>query len=489
MSRSSRTVQCARCGAEVVAHDAAGVEFRCPACAAVAIATDGKERLRPGRRGDLRRRREIDLSRFAIDRDGPDLFVSWRWSRLAGAAALVAAGVAGYFAFGFVATLRQSAVARGGWTELAIDHYVMPLGATAVTLFLAHLGVSALLNRTELAVHGGTLHAWHGPVPTPYRSRRVPLDDLDELRVYRKVKTSDGDEHVSFELHAVLKNGRWVRLIADEKRRDVPQAMKTLLSAHIADLANPRVSGDPGGRRGEPAEASEAPVTGAITLGCPKCGGTLAPPPERAEMRCRFCRAKVPVPAEVRRALGLRPARTHDRARFRATFTAKKEEDRLIFTAGWVRWAGWLALKLAAAPLLLGLLWIGSLIWFEGELLWFLPAGGLAAIGAAGGYVGLCYLWNRTTVAVDFEQVRVTHAPLPWRRSLPLPTSKIKQLVVRELRDYQGRADERYYELQALSHHGAALTLFGEIPDREALETLEYLIESRLGIVDEAVRG
>ena len=115
-----------------------------------------------------------------------------------------------------------------------------------------------------------------------------------------------------------------------------------------------------------------------------------------------------------------------------------------------------------------------------------LPAG----LGLLVGYVGVCYARNRTEVVVDAEAVRIWHGPLPWRNRKPLPTAGLTQFVVRK-NSYWSPSDESdvRWDLLALSHYGANQTLFSEINDREALETVEHLIERRLKIVDQAVRG
>ncbi|MEM9702613.1 MAG: hypothetical protein AAF907_09230, partial [Planctomycetota bacterium] len=445
-----------------------------------------------GQRGDLVRRREIDLARFFIDRDGPDLYVSWRRNRLVGAGL---AAVSAFF-IGLIvvvaALLRGQVAARGGWDALPVESWLI-LALPAIPALLAAYPAAALLwNRSEIAVHDGSLHAWHGPVPTfPVGTRRVPLSDVTELEVTMRVHRRENSTTYSYDLQAVREDGRPVRLIVGESSDAVPRAIKRLLEAHLAETTAGRIPAAPA----EAVEERDEPRSpaGALTLICPRCGGTLVPPPERAEIRCSHCTARVPVPRSVRRALRLRPARRRDKARFRATFDAQKEGDRLIFHAAWPPPIGRALLGLAGG--------IGGLVlilWFFGLyspavlaggfpasiLLALLPIGGLWA-----GYVGLCYLVNRTTTRVDETRVRVSDGPLPWRPTRTLDTTAITQFVVREEPRNPLRPGEPYFELQALSHHGAALTVFGEIADREALETLESLIENRLGLVDQAVRN
>ena len=45
------------------------------------------------------------------------------------------------------------------------------------------------------------------------------------------------------------------------------------------------------------------------------------------------------------------------------------------------------------------------------------------------------------------------------------------------------------FSLIAVSRHGANLTLFGAVPDRDASEASEGLLETRLDLTDAAVHG
>ena len=483
---SRPTTRCETCGAAV--RSAGAVESRCPFCKAVAVRTGGAP-LKVGERGELVRRRELNLSKFTVDRRGADLSVRWRWSRARGVGMLlVAAFLTAVFydhaEFGW--RLLTDPAGRGGGSWEGIAFGLAPLAVPALLIYGAF---TSLFNRTELAVRDRTLRSWHGPIPI-YRGRRVPVDELRELRVKRVVHETKNAISVYYELHAVRTNGRAVKLILHKKDRRIPLAVKDLLDAHLGFAGPPAPAR---GRAGPDDAAGDRPR---ITLTCPRCGGTLDPPPERAELRCRFCGAKVPIPEAVVTSLGLAPARVHDRGRFRKTFSAHKRDGVMTFAADRDRAAGAIGLKIAAALLAIGAVGLGGVAagaaTFDWELglisvavaIFLLPT----AAGAAVFYLSLCELWNRTTVTIDRSFVRVRHGPLPWPRPAPLPTAKVTQFVVRRDDQWSEKNDPRF-ELAALADYGATLVLFRKIADREALETLEHVVEARLGIVDRAVRG
>ena len=360
---SAPTTCCEQCGASFAAP-AGGPETLCPFCSAAAVETGGPP-VATGRRGDLIRRREIDLARFTVDRQGADLHVSWRWDRVQGVFAVAVAAFCAWLTGAFERDVVRSILAgevfsgdfppRGGWFL-----------AVALPLFILYSAVALLINRTEFAVCAGELRTWYGPVPF-FRSRRLPVADVRGFKVER-VRSDDND---TYELHAVRRSGRDVKLIVGENSRDVPQAIRSLLTAHFRAIgafpvAPPKPS--PRAKSAGSAKSAAAPGRAAkVTLICPRCVGTLDPPPERAELRCRFCDADVPVPDAVVTALGLRPARVHHQARFERTFASREQGDVLIVSAGWDRGVGWTVAKIGVGLIAAGLTALAAVWWFGGE--------------------------------------------------------------------------------------------------------------------------
>jgi hypothetical protein len=108
----------------------------------------------------------------------------------------------------------------------------------------------------------------------------------------------------------------------------------------------------------------------------------------------------------------------------------------------------------------------------------------LCILGMLGGvYLALVYLINRTTLVVDKKGLTVTHGPLPFRPSITIPRSELRQLFVRI-------ESTRHitYSLCAKTNDGTHVLINGSNNPLE-LRRIEVLIEDRLGIVDEPVSG
>lgn len=479
------TNQCPQCGVTVVTSSRTA-EFRCPCCDATTIDLGASE-IRKGQRGDLVRRRNLDLSRFIIEKRETDLFVRWNWSRAKGVLGFVIlAIVIGFFSSGMFGLIRLD---LSLWKAPDLFNSLFTLGALVTVAGLFHAALCSCFNRTEIAFSNSELQVWHGPIPCRWQTR-VPLRELDHFDVYRKVTESDGQPDVSYELHAVCHDGRILRLIRHESQATLPKAMQSLLTAHLTALRNPASTAAETMAVVSPPPTKDSTAANRITLICPKCAGTLDPPPERAELRCRHCGADVPIPVELQRQLGLDPSREHNEERVRATFTVRKNGDTLFFAANWDRGVTRMLFKLSGALVAISLLGIGLTWNFEGSLLPYALSLIPLAAGLVFAYIAVCYKYNRTEVSVDSTSLRIWHGPLPWRQPRVLPTRELTQFLVRK-NPYWSSSDKSdiRWDLLTISHYGANQIVFSEIKDRKALEGIEYLIEQRLKIVDQAVRG
>lgn len=486
------TNRCPQCGVNVVTSKSEP-EFRCPCCDATTVVLSG-EATRKGERGDLVRRKDLDLSRFTIEKDGTSLFVSWKWSRGKAVLGLVITAVlVGISGSGvFSVSESWSRISQFDFSKLDFGNLItllVALGPLVMVAGLVHVSLCCLVNRTEIAFGSDELLVWHGPIPSQ-KQTRIPVRDLERFDVHRKVTRRNDSDDISYELHAIRSDGRILRLIKREDTATLPKAVSILLTSHFHTV-QPLTVPLPSVLTAIAEDSSDADLEQPkITLTCPRCAGTLDPPPERAELRCRHCGADVPIPIEVQAQLGLDPPRRHSKERLRSAFSLRKQGDTIFFAADWDRTVAGLLLKIVIMLLGIGLIGAALIWYFEGSLL----AYALCLIPIAGGlvlgYIAVCYRFNRTEVLIDTNSLRIWHGPLPWRKPRPLPTTQITQFVVRQ-NSYWSTSDNTdvRWDLLALSHYGANQTLFSEIKDREALETVEYLIEERLRIVDQAVRG
>ena len=485
------TIQCPQCGVTVVTSKR-GPEFRCPCCDATTIDLDG-ERTRKGQRGNLVRRRNLDLSRFTVEKRGTELFVRWNWNRGKGVLGLIILVVLlGFFGGGtleFLNNVRAGGISFGDFTLTVpnLIDVVFAIGPPLIAVGLLHATLCCFFNRTEIVFGSNALRVWHGPIPC-WPQSLIPAADLDRFTVHKKITGSGDNRDVSYELHAVRSDGRILRIIRNEDQATLPKAMDTLLTAHLNALRQPERSAVREALVDSVSSESTA-SSSRITLTCPNCAGALDPPPERAELRCRHCGADVPIPVEVQQQLGLDPPRNHDEDRMRDSFTVRDQGATLFVAADWDRGVPRFLFKIVGVLLAVGLLGTTLTWYFEWAPVMFvlslIPLSG----GMALGYIALGYSCNRTEVSVDSTSLRIWHGPLPWRQPRILSAQDLTQFLVRK-NSYWSPSDESdlRWDLLAISHYGANQTVFSEMNDRAALETVEHLIEERLKIVDEAVR-
>ena len=107
------------------------------------------------------------------------------------------------------------------------------------------------------------------------------------------------------------------------------------------------------------------------------------------------------------------------------------------------------------------------------------------AIGVSFTYATLCGFVNRTRIKVESGVLSIAHGPLPWSRNRKLAVENLRQLYCEEI---VGRKGSRRYRLNALLTNGEKAPLLTGLTAPGALY-LEELLETRLGIPDEAVAG
>ena len=490
--RAGRTVRCGRCGSAVPAHDEHAAEFRCPACGAVTVAGAGGP-VGEGRRGDLVRHHGLDLTRFTVTGTDRDLRVSWR-PTTEGAFAFATAGF-----FGAIPLLVFGATGAV-LLPRPLGRVVFP-GVLAATVWLfvrTVYGTAArLVNRATLTVADGVLTVKTRPLPTRCGGP-VRLADVAKVRTTLSgAATSGGVTTVLGGLTvacAESAGGATRVLLRRDSAENIGGIASLLEALRGARPAHPRRVPPPA----PPAPATPAPAESAaggpagpapVTLSCPKCAGTLLPPPERAELTCPYCGTVVRAPGPVAAALGLRPARTRDRARFREAFVTRRDGRDLLVTAARPRGGSWGRAAGGGGAGVLALGVAAALAWSGGAVLHGLVAAAVGAGLAGGGVRELRHLLNVTTLRVGRDALTMTHRPVPVLPApRPLPRRDLAQLVVRANGDLGVEPADRF-SLIAVSRHGANLTLFGAVPTRDAAETLEGLLEVRLGLTDAAVRG
>ena len=480
-------VRCSQCGSRIV--EPPGVDqVECPFCQATTLLVPTKASAAEARK--LKRNRSVDLSKFTIDLDGPDLEMWWGWDRLKGVASIPLAGVIGWFASIYL----QPAI----WSNDRVEWVPLLYGLIPFTLAigLGYTGLALLLNRTTIAIRHRILQTSHGPLPY-YLHKRIPLASLQELQVHREMsKDSDGKVSVEYQLLAHTNLGHSIKLIRHENSAEVPTAVKSVLEAHICRLSERPTKGVKQSK--QKANRNTSRRRRKVVLVCPQCGGLIPPPRNITSSKCRYCGAELTIPDEVWESLGLHPPRRRNITHKPVTFVLRHEGKSLTISAGWNP-EGCRGL-LTVAVILLVIVTIGFLFtfWSENWSVSELAKGGtlcislpllLVGVGAfAIAYLALCFLVNRTVVKIDASQIRVWNGPFPLKRNTQLPTEKIIQISIHRHRGPNTRKTPCYH-LDAISDYGGTLELFFDQPELKGLETIERLIERRLNLADRFVEG
>lgn len=111
------------------------------------------------------------------------------------------------------------------------------------------------------------------------------------------------------------------------------------------------------------------------------------------------------------------------------------------------------------------------------------------AVGVGLTYATLAGFLNTTTIAVERRELRVSHAPLPWRGAVKLESSSIDQLFCK-LRLHRNKRGHSYtYEVWMSSRDSRSRKLVSGLPDPEQALFIEQQVERALGLADRVMPG
>lgn len=207
---------CESCGAQIQAEDmnlATGLA-KCRSCHAILNFAEKLGTAVPGP-GDCVPRKRPPVprpERFRLEETGNDLRVTWRW-----------------FSWGFLFLLAFCIA----WDSFLVFWYVMAFGMGAPWIFkvfpvlhlavgvgLTYFTVAGFLNRTVLELTPEVLTVWHGPVPWPGNITLPTLDMTQFYCVEDLPRARHGRPHLTFQLCALLNDGRKVKLLTGIDERD-----------------------------------------------------------------------------------------------------------------------------------------------------------------------------------------------------------------------------------------------------------------------------
>jgi len=163
----------------------------------------------PGGSQPKRARPEVPLpAKFTISRSSMGLEVLWRWwsPRYIFLALFCLAWDS------FLAVWYLGVFTRGLGPETLLSA-VFPLIHVAAGVGITYSTAAGFLNRTRLGVQSGVLSIRHGPLPWG-GNQDISTAQLDQLYCKRCMRQNKGSTTVTFELHAVLGDGRQRKLIS-----------------------------------------------------------------------------------------------------------------------------------------------------------------------------------------------------------------------------------------------------------------------------------
>ncbi len=101
-------------------------------------------------------------------------------------------------------------------------------------------------------------------------------------------------------------------------------------------------------------------------------------------------------------------------------------------------------------------------------------------------YYTLCGFVNRTLIRVSFENLSVSHEPLPWFGKRNIAVHDIKQLYCQQ---HKGNKGSLSYSVNVITNDFTKIRLISGLGDSTQARFIEETVEKRLNITDEAVEG
>lgn len=208
-------LNCEVCGAALRAEDVRLdiAVAKCHVCNAVYDLSGRKARglSLPTREKALSRPKAALPSRFQVEEDGQTTRISWRWLSIQHV----------FMAFfclawdSFLAVWYGAALSTENTPLIAL---IFPIAHLAVGVGLTYSTLAGFLNRTRIEVNRVRLTIRHGPLPWG-GNQELPGRDLKQLYGVEVSRTSKGNTTRTYDLMALDREGRQVKLLSglDEK--------------------------------------------------------------------------------------------------------------------------------------------------------------------------------------------------------------------------------------------------------------------------------
>lgn len=101
-------------------------------------------------------------------------------------------------------------------------------------------------------------------------------------------------------------------------------------------------------------------------------------------------------------------------------------------------------------------------------------------------YYTICGFFNKTQILITFEQICVTHGPIPWFGNRTIAIHDIQQLFCKE---HKGSKGALSYSVNVSTKEGKKVKIVSGLTDSIQARFIEETIEKRLNIKDETIAG
>jgi hypothetical protein len=147
----------------------------------------------------------LQPNRFLVDQRNEELQIQYRWFRWT----VLAMALFCVIWNGFLVAFFLPLILHGAWQFALFGsvHAAVGVGLTYATL-------AGFLNRTRIRTTGRRIRVDHGPLPW-LGNRTVDADSIEQLFCREKRQRTRSGERYSYEVRALLKNGRQVTLVGN----------------------------------------------------------------------------------------------------------------------------------------------------------------------------------------------------------------------------------------------------------------------------------
>ena len=231
-----------------------------------------------------------------------------------------------------------------------------------------------------------------------------------------------------------------------------------------------------------------------VAFKCSNCNAPLTVPPGRGQFYCQYCGASLAIP----KSQDAKQADEEEPKPLVAIPEKLRVEGlghELRISWSWFRWPIVMLVPFCIAwnSFLVG--WYSIAFSDDGppggfKLIFLIFPIGHVAVGLGLLYACLVGIFNRTTIEVTRNEIRVHHGPIPAGRSRTIPASNISQLFIK--REFNAEAPSSPYglfPLVAKLESGHEVKLLPRNTELDLARAIEQLVESHLNIEDQPVHG